>query len=335
MVNLSLVESTDDRLVFKAGACAMLFQVASCTGITAVVAVSLTLFLRRYIGVFAFVFVAFPGFIVVLCGFLGCANARQFIFTFDKSLPGGPFTAQAGSVQLSRPMSDICLVHIERECGSGSFMGNEAPAFAVAVLFTDGSRCRLEGGVSSTGSGRGPEHLQKAAAHIRAFLLLPQQNTPVLNVSRASKDEVSPADMQQAEAGLSRWLACQGIAPRWEPALIHYDWIEPPVGRVRLPGVGPAFQSVAAGVSAYPGVVDPFSRGGGRWGTPTRIVDGGGLGGVVMGRPAQPQRQTAVQVTIPEGMPGQVMIVRAPDGSQITVTVPADMQAGEVMMVQY
>jgi len=343
-VQLKLVEDTDQRLVYKMGALAMLCHMSLCTLIAAVVSFSLTLFLRHYIGIFAFVFVAFPGLVLVTCGFFGCANARQFTFSFDRTEGGaaGSFVAAAGGARVCRSLSEIRLIHIERESGSGGLFGGEAPSFAAAVLFADGHRCRLEGGVSITGSGRGPDHLQAAAEKIRAFLNLPQQNIPLLSINRAAKEQQSAADAAQAEAGLSRWLACQGIAPRLEPPLANYEWVEPPLGPVRLPAAFGLLGSLPLGGLGGGGVIagqalGPAQGGGPRWARPPGMSLDPGLGPVVMGRPqpqAQPQPR-AIQVVVPEGMVGQVMTVMAPDGAQITVTVPADMRPGDPMTIQY
>lgn len=320
MVKLDLVEETEQRLVFRMGACALLRDMTLCTLIAAVASVSLTLFLRSLVGIFAFVFIAFPGLICVICGFFGCANARQFTFIFDR--PQGNFVASAGGASVVRRLQDVRLVYIERECSSGGiFGGGDAPSFAAALLFADGHRCRLEGGVSITGSGKGPEHLQEQVEKIRSFVGLPQHNLPLLSVNNAVHDR--GADPAQAEA-LSRWLSCQGISPRLEPPLLHYEWVEPPEGPVRLPGgrSGPSMGGPGGG--GMPG--QP-------WASPPHLDPS--LGPVVIGRPQHSPQPRHIQVVIPEGTVGQSMVVMAPDGSQVTVAVPADMRPGQTMTIQY
>mmetsp|Transcript_16018 Transcript_16018/g.55678 ORF Transcript_16018/g.55678 Transcript_16018/m.55678 type:complete len:309 (-) Transcript_16018:122-1048(-) len=308
MVQLKVVEESEHRLVFRIGAWAMLCHMSLCSLVAAVVSFSLTLFLRRYIGIFAIVFVGAPGLIMVICGFFGCANARQFTFAFD--MQQGDFVARAGSTQLVRSLSEIQLVHIERECNVGGLFGNDAPSFAATLLFSDGHRCRLEAGVSVTGSGRGPDHVQ---------------------------EDQSTQGSTQVEGNISRWVACQGIAPRLETPLLQYEWVEVPEGPVRLPGAayGSAYMDVE-GLSAYPGVTTGGSAplpGGPRWSSPPARRSGHGP--VVMGRPQVVPLQRAMQIVVPEGVAGQVITVTAPDGAQVTVTVPADITPGEAMTIQY
>merc|ERR1712137_813259 len=165
-------------------------QMTLCIFIAAAVAASLTLFLRHHIGIFAYILVALPGLFCVVCGFFGCANARSFTFFFDRTR--GEFVAKAGSATLIRPFNHILLVSIERELGSGgAFSGDGAPTYAVALLFTDQTRFRLEAGVAVTGSGRGPDSLHQQAEKIRTFLQLPQLAVPVLNVSRKVEEKES------------------------------------------------------------------------------------------------------------------------------------------------
>merc|ERR1719323_2567050 len=114
MVKLQRTEDSEQRLVFQMGALAMLCHMSLCTLIAAVVSISLTLFLRHYIGIFAFVFVTLPGLICVICGVFGCGNARQFTFTFDRMQ--GNFVAVAGGASLVRSLNEVRLVYIEREC---------------------------------------------------------------------------------------------------------------------------------------------------------------------------------------------------------------------------
>mmetsp|Transcript_34554 Transcript_34554/g.96419 ORF Transcript_34554/g.96419 Transcript_34554/m.96419 type:complete len:316 (+) Transcript_34554:31-978(+) len=315
MVRLVPIEDNAQRLVYRIGVASMLCHLSVCTLMIAIIACSLTLVLRHYIGIFAFILIALPGLLIVICGFFGCANARSFLFAFDRSR--GVFEASAGGVSLARPLSDIRLVHIEREHGVGGLFGGESPGFAVTLLFSDERRCRLEGGISMTGTGRGPQHMQAAAERIRDFLALPQTNVPVLNIARRSKEE-SPEEQAQAEGGLARWLSCQGIAPRLEPPLRHYDWAESPAGPVRLPGMnGLLAMRLSQGPVSAGFSLDP------------------GLGPVVMGRPQPQPTLRAIQVTVPEGMAGQTMAVMAPDGTQMSVAVPADMRPGEALTIQY
>jgi len=330
MVRLELVEENESTLVYKMGVWATLCHMSLCTLIVAVVSISLTMFLRHYLGIFAFVLIAMPGLCCVICGFFGCANARQFKFTFDKTQ--GSFCALAGGARIVKALNEIRLIYIERECSGGGAFGGDAPSFAATVLFSDGQRCRLEGGVSITGAGgKGPEHLQVEADRIRQFLNLPQTNLPLLNVSRASKDE-RPADPQQGEVWLSRWLACQGIIPRLEPPLTNFDWVEPPEGPVRLPGGQYAGMEMGMGMQGGGGMVGAQQQ---RWARP---IDPG-LGPVVMGRPqpqmSQPPVVRQIQVVVPQGAVGTTMVVMAPDGSQLSVPVPSDMQPGQTMAVQY
>jgi len=256
---LKVIHDDDQQLTLRVGALGMLCHVSLCTFISAVVAISMTLFLRRYIGVFAFVFVAFPGLLVVICGCFACGNARHFTFDFDKSQ--GKLIVSAGKQTLAKGLNEICLVHVERDSTGGGFFGSDAPVLAVALLFTDGQRLRLEGGVSSTGHGKGPEALQAIAQKVIDFLHLPQLNLPLLSLTKAAKDEEDRFVAQQAgDGGLARWLACQGIGPRLEPPLPQYIWVEPPQGNVRFPtgqlGVATAaFVAAVAAASAHPGIL--------------------------------------------------------------------------------
>lgn len=318
MTKLQLIEDTQERLIYKMSAWSMMGQMTLCIFISAAVAASLTLFLRHHIGILAYILIALPGLFCVVCGFFGCANARSFTFYFDRTR--GEFVAKAGSATLVRPFGQILLVHIERELGSGgAFSGDGAPTFAVALLFNDNTRFRLEAGVSITGSGRGPDALHEQAEKMRAFLQLPQMGVPVLNVSRKIEETESE---EEKDAWLSRWLSCQGLAPRPSPPLCEYDWLEPPQGimlpppRQRPPGMPPSY-----GGPQVP-MYSPQQFGG----SPTVV-------GRVMQQP-QPQPR-AVQVVIPDGMPGQNMTVMTPDGTQLMIQVPADMRAGQAMTVQY
>lgn len=335
MVQLKVVEDTEHRLVFRIGAWAMLWRTSLCALVAAVVSFSMTLFLRRYIGIFAIVFVGAPGLIMVICGFFGCANARQFTFAFD--MQQGHFVARAGSAQLVRSLSEIQLVHIERECNFGGLFGNDAPSFAATLLFSDGHRCRLEAGVPVTGSSKAPDHMQVSAEKIRLFLNLPQTNTPLLSVSRSTKEDQRRQGSAHVEGNISRWVACQGIAPRLETPLLQYEWVEVPEGPVRLPGAayGSAYMDVE-GLPAYPGVTTGGSAplpGGPRWSSPPARPSGHGP--VVMGRPQVVPLQRAMQIVVPKGMAGQVITVTAPDGAQVTVTVPADITPGEAIQIKY
>lgn len=317
---LKVIEEAEQLLIFRVGALAMLLHMMLCTTISAVVSASLTVFLCHFIGLFAFVFAAAPGVALVICGVFGCANARSFTFTFDRLQ--GTFTAIAGTALVTRRLNEVRLVHIEREGASGGLLGGDSPTFAVALLFADGRRCRLDGGVPATGSGRGPEHMEVAAQKIRSFLGIPQLNIPLLNVTLASKEE-RRLDAEQAEAGLMRWLSCKGMAPRLEPPLMRYDWVDPPEGPVRLP---------------FGGRLRPLGVGPGpRWARAPGAVLDPALGPLVVGRPAQPRpvQTRFAQVVVPEGAPGQHLTVMTPDGAQATVLVPDDMQPGQPLTIQY
>merc|ERR1712151_1188348 len=92
------------------------------------------------------------------------------------------------------------------------------------------------------GSGRGPDSLHQQAEKIRVFMGLPQFAVPVLNVAKKNEEAMNE---QEKDAWLSRWMSCQGLAPRPSPPLYEYDWLEPPQGamlpppRTRPLGPGP------------------------------------------------------------------------------------------------
>eukprot|EP00931_Biecheleriopsis_adriatica_P105568 TRINITY_DN80137_c0_g1_i1.p1 TRINITY_DN80137_c0_g1~~TRINITY_DN80137_c0_g1_i1.p1 ORF type:complete len:327 (+),score=39.49 TRINITY_DN80137_c0_g1_i1:46-1026(+) len=322
MPELKLVEESPERIVLKMSALHFLGQMALCIFFLLAICTSLTFVLRHYFGVMAFVLVTIPGVICVACGFIGCANAREFTFTFDREQ--NEFTAAAGRARFVRAFRDVLLVHIEQEIGSGGVLGSEAPAYALTLFFSDGTRFRLEAGISISGRGPVPTFLEEYGEKLRHFLRLPQQTVPLLNIHKNSEEK--PSD-QETEACLSNWLSCQGLAPRASPALYEYDWVEPPVGVV-LPPPRPrplGFQSYSQ-QSYQQAYIQPAAN---------RRSQFGDAGPVVVGRPVgQPQTLTA-QIVVPEGASGQTITVMTPDGTQLNVTVPSDMRPGETMSVQY
>jgi len=325
-MTLKVVEETSERLVFKSSGLTLLVHMSLLTFMAAAVTVSLTFFLHRYLGLVAVVFITLPGTLCVFCGFFGCANARTFIFSFDHTQ--GQFTASAGGVSLSRSLREVRLVYIERESSGNGLFSGEAPNYGLALLFPDGQRFRLESGISATGSGRGPEDLQAAGEKIRVFLNLSQINLPLLDISAAMKEDSRENRVQSEDRGsLSRWMACQGMSPHYEPPLSRYDWVDAPVGVADLPA--------PVGMLGSAGLAAALSE---RWATSSLSAAGvsfhPGLGPVVVGRP-QPSGQRQIQVAVPEGSPGQAITVTAPDGSQVTAMVPVDMRPGETMILQY
>jgi len=206
----------------------MILQMTLFTIIAFLVATALTFFFRRFFGILAYMFIALPGLLCVVCGFFGCANARQFTFLFDRSM--GDFVASAGNSQLTQPIHRICLIYIERECDHGGLFGGGAPSFSAVLLLVDGMRIRLEGGVSMTGTGLGPDHLHEQAEKIRCFLDLSQTNIPVLEMTKEA-EPTETSDQRQANQRLHRWLSCAGIEPRLEPPLHQYNWLDSgPIG---------------------------------------------------------------------------------------------------------
>lgn len=340
MVTFKTLEDSADRLALRISASALLCHLSMCTSAAAIVAASMTLFLRHYIGVFVYFCVALPGIVIVICGLFGCANARNFTFSFDRTQ--GCFTASAGGTDLFRLLSDIRLVHVERDCGGGGFWTSDVCSYAVALLFSDGRRCRLEGGVSASGSGKGPDNLYEAAQTIKRFVNLPQTNIPLLNVGRIMKDEQDHAmDSAHAEAGLSRWMACQGIVPRFELPISNFDWVEYPEGAVRLPGLYTGTNlvhcTVPETVVLGPAIAVPCA--GMRSGRSNSAFNAQDTGAVVMGRPGSSQpvapQPRQLQVSVPEGTAGTDIVAVGPDGTHITVRIPADAQVGETIRVQY
>lgn len=328
-----VVEESDQRLVLRVGAAQMLGHLGLCIFIFAAISASLTMFLQVYIGYLAYLLVSLPGLTAVVCGFVGCANARQFTFTFDRGT--GEFVAQAGRETLRKPLHEVVLVHIEKECNYGVGLGSDAPpGFAPALLFSNGCRFRLEGGVSVSGSGRGPEWLHTQADMIRQFLLLPQRSVPILNVSRASKDE--EFDELEAHSRLFKWLSCQGLAPRLSPAVAQYDWVEPPEGPILLPSagpvggrgqnVGPYWQQPIGNAAAAAAIAAAM--------TPQYQMQHGATP-LVVGRVHRPQQTRMLEVVVPEGTIGQTLTVRTPDGTQVQVTVPMTSVPGQTLTVQY
>jgi len=315
MPQLKMVEETEDRLVFRMSAFYMLGQMSLCTCIVAAVAVSGTLFLRHYIGIFAFTFVALPGVIGVICGFFGCANSRAFVFTFDRT--AGDFAATSGGAKLSRPLREVLLVYVERELNAG-MMGDSQPSFALALLFTDSHRYRLEGGVSIAGHGHGPNWLHEQAEKIKQFLRLPQEGVPVLNLPRAARDDERLSDREK-DVWLSRWLGCRGLAPKISPPLYEYEWVEPP-RNVLLPPppLRPAGQRPGAFGTTQTPMYAPDQR----------------VAPIVVGRVYNPQPRT-MQVQVPPGLAGGQMAAMSPDGVDVMLTVPDNMAAGGVLTVQY
>ncbi|CAE8630232.1 unnamed protein product [Polarella glacialis] len=335
MARLKFVEETADCLVFKMGALAMIGQMALCILSSAIISAALSFVLRLYIGFLAFILCGGPGLIGVVCGFFGCANAREFVFTFDRRQ--GEFRAVAGRAQLVRPLSQITAVIIEQENDSrGSFGGENPPSFSLTLIFADGARFRCEAGVPVSGS---PDSLRAPADQIRSFLRLPQANVPLLNVTRAAKEETEEEE-HVAQAFLSRWVACEGLAPRMEPQLHEYDWIEPPIGVVppMLPRPDRRGRGHPAGVEVRSFEPCTLSR--------QAAVERGiransnGATPIVVGRvfrtpPPIPQPRS-LQVVLPEGVQaGQQINVMAPDGSQLQLTVPSGLRPGDMMTVQY
>lgn len=308
MAGLNVLEDTSTRLVFRMGVLAMLGHLTFYILIVTGVSLSLTLFLRNYLGIFAYIFIAGPGIFAVLCGFVGCGNARPFVFTFDRSRQ--IFAASSGDAIIERELCHIVLVHLERECGTGGYTSNSAPTFSIALLFDDGWRFRLEGGVTTSGNGRGPDKLHEQAEKIRCFLALPQQGIPVLDITRVAEEKIGN---EEAEYWMRRWVSCKGIAPRFSAPVAEHDWVEPPVGVVLPLGMrmgGTQVQRLAP------------------MGATVTVV------GRVHEPPPEPHR--VINVEIPLGsVPGQELIVASPDGRHVAVRVPPHMRPGEVMTIQY
>mmetsp|Transcript_15580 Transcript_15580/g.28645 ORF Transcript_15580/g.28645 Transcript_15580/m.28645 type:complete len:280 (-) Transcript_15580:54-893(-) len=278
-------------------------------------------------------FIALPGLLCVVCGFFGCANARQFTFLFDRSM--GDFVASAGNSQLTQPIHRICLIYIERECDHGGLFGGGAPSFSAVLLLVDGMRIRLEGGVSMTGTGLGPDHLHEQAEKIRCFLDLSQTNIPVLEMTKEA-EPTETSDQRQANQRLHRWLSCAGIEPRLEPPLHQYNWLDSgPIGCTLPP---PAFR-ISRGHSAILAVRGPVARVQApvRGLVPSQYPSHVGGTAVVMGRPAGSTAPAPryLDFVVPEGSMGQNITVRTPDGTHLALTVPADARPGQSLKLQY
>lgn len=336
MAALVLKEESAERLSYRVSAMAMIRHMALLIFAVVVITLSLCLFLRVYIGVLAFVLVGIPGLIGVVCGCMGCANARPFTFTFD--LARDELVAEAGSARLEQSLRQVMLVYVERECSTGgTFSGESAPSYAVSLMFVDGRRLRLEGGTSATGSGRGPDNLHAHAAKIRDFLRLPQEGVPVLDVTNAAKDKMEEGE---AQAWLLRLVSCQGLAPRMLPGLYEYVWVEAPQC-VTLPqpvprpgGLGrpmyvqqrpaPMGGGYAAGAGEAPGGAF-VARRQNHWGnTPT-----------VVGRVYEPPTR-AMQLLVPPGATAGTSITAvAPDGTQVVFEIPPGILPGHTLTVQY
>lgn len=325
-----ILEENDQRLVLRVSAVQMIGHLGLCIFIFATVSASLTLFLQVYLGYLAYLLVALPGLIAVICGFVGCANARQFIFTFDRGV--GEFSAQAGREVLRKPLREVVLVHIEKECNYGvGFGGDAPPGFAPALLFSDGCRYRLEGGVSVSGTGRGPDWVHSQTDKIRQFLRLPQCSVPILNVTRASKDE--DVDDVEAHSRLLKWLSCQGLVPRISPPVSQYEWVEPPEGPVLLPPPG-GERGLAGGLRPIP-VGNPAAAAAIATALTPQYQMQQGATPVVVGRVYRPQQTRRLEVVIPEGSTGQTLTVETPDGTQVQVTVPLTSLPGQTLTVAY
>lgn len=335
MVTLQLVAQTDERLVFRMGALAMIGQMGFCIFATVTITATLILVLDNYFGLLAYVVFGFPGALCVVCGFIGCLNAKQVTFVFDRTKgSGGEFAAVAGAARLDRPFRDIRLIHIERERGSSSpgqssLMGGPN-TFAACLMFEDGTRLRLEGGVSVSASDLAvPAPLRAAAEQIREFLRLPQHQVAVLDVTKATKER--KADEAEAHLWLSKWLACQALAPTPEPPLHEYDWVEPPEG-VAVPPPVPLPEAAAAYARGPSASYHSAAAQRAPVGVP-QYAQTQGATPVVLGRVVQQPR--TVQVLVPPGGSGQNVQVQAPDGSVLMVPVPAGAMPGQTVTVQY
>lgn len=344
MVKLIPVEATDERLCFRMGALAMMGQMAIVIFVSICLSISLILFLDNVMGEIAYILFGVPGLTCVVCGFIGCGNARMTTFIFDRTR--GEFIAMAGNGQLVRPFSSIRLVHIEREtsstsAGGGSSLMGGPNTYALALLFDDSTRFRLEGGVSISGSEMtAPEPLPTQAEQVRAFLRLPQERVSFLDITRALKERRS--DDQQAHAWLSRWMACRALEPTLEEPLCQYDWIDPPVGAF-LPAPIPR-PSGMLGPSSGHGVATGMGRGG-----PPGVLYGAhypqgqafynraaqGATPVVLGRAMPVTQPRLLQFVVSAGQQGQTLRVATPEGLEVEVPVPADAVTGQALTVQY
>lgn len=354
MVKLQEVEETDEQLVFRMSALPMIGHMGLMMFTAAILTVSLTLFARRWIGLFfSFAFITMPGTVCTLCALWGVFNARTFTFAFRRAT--AEFSAVAGNAELQIPFSQITLLYVERDCdsgGSGLFGGGSAPTFAATLLLIDGQRFHLEGGVAITGSGMGPPELHASCSKIREFLRLSEGPLPILEMTKAAKPEPDAND-HAAHDRLSRWLSCHGICPKLEPALYEHNWLVPPAG-VSVPG--PAIRPLGghgeygrqvslSAMQRQASYGQPQSSPGQRnsrnsWEgqRPTRQVSSGtpmADGPVVMGRVAGAPQPRFLEVVVPEGMQGQNMVVMTPDGLQLSVTVPAEAVSGEPIRLQY
>eukprot|EP00927_Polykrikos_kofoidii_P024652 TRINITY_DN22376_c0_g1_i2.p1 TRINITY_DN22376_c0_g1~~TRINITY_DN22376_c0_g1_i2.p1 ORF type:complete len:333 (-),score=50.42 TRINITY_DN22376_c0_g1_i2:63-1061(-) len=251
MSRLELVEETRDQLVLRMGVLPMLGQFGFCIFSVAVSSFSVTIFLKKYLGPIIYVLVGVPGLACIVCGCIGCLNARKFTFVFDRL--GGQFTAIAGSATLSRPLSQVVVVHVERELSSsapasGASVVGGPNTFAAALLFADGQRCRLEGGASVSSTGPlPPPHLQAEADRIRGFLGLPQPRVALLDVTRHTAER--KMDERQAHVWLNNYMACRALEPQLEAPIIDYDWVDPPEN-VEVPRASRRSAGSAGGIAA-------------------------------------------------------------------------------------
>jgi len=346
--SLQLVEDDDERLVLSMSALPMIGHMSLLTFIAVVVTAALTMFTRRWIGIFlSCVFIVMPGTLCAICGIWGCLNARSFTFTFDRTR--SEFIVVAGTAQLSVPLSQILLVYIERECdaGGGMFNGNSAPTFSATLLLVDGQRCHLEGGVAVTGSGMGPPDLHASCLKINEFLRLPQTRLPILELTKAAKPEPDTNDSQSQER-MSRWISCAGISPKLEPPLHEYPWLEAPEGVILPRSAARPIGRSSSQVGGYPapgqtqvnpnGMHSPMPMTASRdcWDRSFRQVGAQQANGsVVVGRVAGQPQPRFLEVVVPEGTQGQSLTVMTPDGVQLAITVPPDAQSGQPITLQY
>eukprot|EP00929_Paragymnodinium_shiwhaense_P100474 TRINITY_DN62805_c0_g1_i1.p1 TRINITY_DN62805_c0_g1~~TRINITY_DN62805_c0_g1_i1.p1 ORF type:complete len:368 (-),score=82.81 TRINITY_DN62805_c0_g1_i1:226-1329(-) len=367
MSKLKQTEDTSHRIAFQMGTLGMISQFAFCIFAVGIASVSLVLFLRRYLGMLTYVLVGFPGVVGVVFGCIGMMNARTVTFVFDRQAGNFTASAEGASQSLSRPLSQILLVYIERERPSNEGIRF---VFAVCLLFCDGYRFRLEGGSSVTGSEQmAPEHLLRQAESIRDFLRLPQLNMPLLDVTRLNLQR--KMDQDQANQWMSKYMACRLLEPVLEVPVPEYDWVVPPDGVEELPRARVLSLGSVRGNDVQAVFVQsaPLVRHSQVQAAPGRLpsaqavflgdLERSGGGDVVIGRPVgtmapQPARQpgarpqvqqaTAVHavpqprqlnICIQEGQVGQTIRVIAPDGSEVSARVPPDMHPGQTMAIQY
>jgi len=358
MVQLKQVEDTAERLVFRVGSLQLIGHMGLLTFIALTVTAALTLFTIRWIGLFlTCAFVTLPGVLCAACGIWGAFNARSFTFTFNHA--SQEFKAVAGTSELTVPLSRIVLVYIERELdsGGGVFLLRSAPTYSLTLLLEDGQRCHLEGGMTATGTERGPPELHQYGIKIQEFLQFPQNRVAILELTRDA-NPVSSESSEEGQKRLSRWLSCAGIAPRLEPPLYEYPWLEAPEGAVlprppprtlsQMGAHGPGYgqglfsHSVRGHIQASGGLQDRWASSVGVPVANGPVVMGrapatghAGPAPVVMGRVPGQLQARFLQVVVPEGMPGQNMTVMTPDGTQLAITVPRDAIVGQPITLQY